>query len=136
MIFVDASALTAVIGDEPMSDRVLVCLESNADFFTSPVAVYETALAVARIANYSVTEALAEVRDLVSRAGIIVEAIDDEHASAALAAFSRFGKGRHPAGLNMGDCFAYACAKTRDAAILFVGNDFSRTDLRDALATP
>lgn len=136
MIFVDASALTAVIGDEPMSDRVLDCLESDADFFTSPVAVFEAALAVARIANYSVTEALAEVRDLVSRAGIIVETLDDEHAAEALFAFSRFGKGRHPAGLNMGDCFAYASAKIRDAAILFVGNDFSRTDLRDALANP
>lgn len=136
MIFVDASALTAVIGDEPTADRVLDCLESNSIFFTSPVAVYETALAVARIANYSIAEALSEVRDLLTRAEIAVEALDDAHASEALAAFSRFGKGRHPAGLNMGDCFAYACAKTRDAAILFVGNDFSRTDLRDALATP
>ncbi|PZN99682.1 MAG: VapC toxin family PIN domain ribonuclease [Hyphomicrobiales bacterium] len=135
-MFVDASALTAVIGDEPTADRVLDCLESNSIFFTSPVAVYETALAVARIANYSIAEALSEVRDLLTRAEIAVEALDDAHASEALAAFSRFGKGRHPAGLNMGDCFAYACAKTRDAAILFVGNDFSRTDLRDALATP
>ena len=136
MIFVDASALTAVMGDEPMADRLLDCLESDAAFFTSPVAVYETALAVARIANYSIAEALAEVGDLLSRAEISVESLDSEHSALALAAFDRFGKGRHPAGLNMGDCFAYACAKTRDAAILFVGNDFSRTDLRDALATP
>lgn len=136
MIFVDASALTAVMGDEPMADRVLGCLESEANFFTSPVAVYEAALAVARMANYSVADALSEVRDLVTRAGIAVEALDDAHASEALMAFSRFGKGRHPAGLNMGDCFAYASAKMRDAAILFVGNDFSRTDLRDALANP
>jgi ribonuclease VapC len=136
MIFVDASALTALIGAEPMADRLIDCLESEADFFTSPVAVYEAALAVARIANYSVAEAQAEVGNLLSRAGIVVEALEDNHASEALVAFSRFGKGRHPAGLNMGDCFAYASAKTRDAAILFVGNDFSRTDLRDALATP
>ncbi|PTM39355.1 type II toxin-antitoxin system VapC family toxin [Bosea sp. 124] len=136
MIFVDASALTAVIGAEPMSDRVLDCLESDSIFFTSPVAVYETAVAVARSANYSIAEALTEVRDFLARAGIMIEAVDDAQAAEALAAFSRFGKGRHPAGLNMGDCFAYASAKTRDAAILFVGNDFSRTDLRDALANP
>jgi ribonuclease VapC len=134
MIFVDASALTALIGNEPVADRVLDCLESDSEFFTSPVAVYETALAIVRIANYSVAEALAEVRDVLTRSGIAVERLDDAHAAEALTAFSRFGKGRHPAGLNMGDCFAYACAKTRDAAILFVGNDFSRTDLRDALA--
>jgi ribonuclease VapC len=136
MIFVDASALTALIGSEPTADLVLGCLEGGSDFFTSPVAVYETALALARIANYSVAEALAEVRDVLSRSGIVVEALDDTHTTEALAAFSRFGKGRHPAGLNMGDCFAYACAKTREAAILFVGNDFSQTDLRDALAAP
>ncbi|MFN3671649.1 MAG: type II toxin-antitoxin system VapC family toxin [Bosea sp. (in: a-proteobacteria)] len=136
MIFVDASALTAVIGAEPLADRVLDCLERDAVFFTSPVAVYETALAVARIANYSVDEALLEVRELVTRAGISVASIEEVHTEAALAAFARFGKGRHPAALNMGDCFAYACAKIRDAAILFVGNDFSRTDLRDALANP
>lgn len=134
MIFVDASALTALIGDEPMADRVLCCLESDADFFTSPVAIYETALAIARIADYSVAEAMTEVRNLLSRARIAVEALADTHATEALDAFSRFGKGRHPAGLNMGDCFAYASAKLRDASILFVGNDFSRTDLRDALA--
>lgn len=136
MIFVDASALTAVMGSEPMAERILDCLDSDAVCFTSPVAVYETALAVARIANYSVEEALSEVRDLVTRAGISVDALDDAHAAAALSAFAKFGKGRHPAGLNMGDCFAYACTKIRDAAILFVGDDFSRTDLRDALADP
>lgn len=134
MIFVDASALTAVIGDEPMANSILNCLEGEGSFFTSPLAIYETALAVARIANFSVEEALFEVRDLVTRAGITVHAIEDEHSAAALAAFAIFGKGRHPAALNMGDCFAYACTKIRNASILFVGNDFSRTDLRDALA--
>lgn len=134
MIFVDASALTAVMAGEPAADRVLDCLESDASFFTSPIAIYETALAIARLANYTVAEALGEVRDLVGRARIAVEEIGDAHADAALAAFARFGKGRHPAALNMGDCFAYASTTLRNAAILFVGHDFSRTDLRAALA--
>lgn len=47
----------------------------------------------------------------------------------ATAAYDRYGKGRHPARLNMSDCFAYACAKTHDARLLYKGDDFSRTDL-------
>lgn len=47
----------------------------------------------------------------------------------ATAAYDRYGKGRHPARLNMGDCFAYACAKTHDARLLYKGDDFSKTDL-------
>ena len=47
----------------------------------------------------------------------------------ALDAFQRFGKGHHPASLNMGDCFAYACAKTNSARLLYKGNDFANTDL-------
>lgn len=52
----------------------------------------------------------------------------------AISAFTRFGKGRgHPAQLNMGDCFAYACARTHNVPLLFVGDDFSRTDIPSAL---
>jgi ribonuclease VapC len=135
MIFVDASALTAIIADEPTADVLVHYLESDRTFFTSGIAIYETALAVARIANCSVGKALSDVHDLVTRASVAIEAIDVTHAEAALAAFARFGKGRHPAGLNMGDCFAYASAQLRDAAILFVGQDFSQTDLRSALSS-
>jgi ribonuclease VapC len=135
MIFVDASALTAAIGRENLSDRIIECLDTGAALFTSPVAVYETALAVARIADYSVQEALTEVEAFLDEALIRVEHLDSSHAKAALAAFAQFGKGRHPAKLNMGDCFAYAAAKARGASILFVGDDFSQTDLRSALSS-
>jgi ribonuclease VapC len=135
MIFVDASALTAAIGRESLADRIIECLDTGAGFFTSPVAVYETALAVARIADYSVQEALAEVEAFLDEALIRVEHLDSSHANAALAAFAQFGKGRHPAKLNMGDCFAYAATKARGASILFVGDDFSQTDLRSALSS-
>lgn len=134
MIFVDASALTAAIGRETEADRIIECLDTGSGFFTSPVAVYEAALAVARIANYSVQEALAEVEAFLDEALIHVEHLDASHATAAVAAFAQFGKGRHPAKLNMGDCFAYAAATARGASILFVGNDFNQTDLQSALA--
>jgi len=56
-----------------------------------------------------------------------------EHASVALDAWRRYGKGRHPAGLNLGDCFAYALAKARNEPLLFKGDDFARTDVKAVL---
>ncbi len=66
---------------------------------------------------------------LLYRAGIEVVAIDQDQAEIARLAWRRFGKGRHPAGLNYGDCFAYALARSRRAALLFTGNDFTETDI-------
>jgi ribonuclease VapC len=60
-------------------------------------------------------------------------AVTIEQAEAAIGAFRQFGKGRHPAGLNLGDCFSYALAKTAGQPLLFKGDDFSRTDLRAAV---
>lgn len=65
---------------------------------------------------------------------IAVPAIDEPQLRLARAGFIAFGKGRHPAGLNFGDCFAYALAKHRGAPLLYVREDFSKTDLESALA--
>jgi ribonuclease VapC len=69
---------------------------------------------------------------LLSRARIETVAFSDEQSEIARSAFRRFGKGRHPAGLNFGDCFAYALAASLDEPLLFVGNHFARTDIRAA----
>lgn len=66
---------------------------------------------------------------LIRRAGIVVEAVTEEQAQLARQAYSDFGKGRHPAGLNFGDCFSYALAKAAREPLLFKGNDFSQTDI-------
>ncbi len=71
---------------------------------------------------------------LVSRAGLQVEPVTREHADIARQAYADFGKGRHRAGLNFGDCFTYALAKTTGLPVLFKGKDFSETDLISALA--
>jgi ribonuclease VapC len=72
----------------------------------------------------------AEVLDtLLTRARVDIVPFDRNLAAGALAAFIRFGKGRHPAGLNLGDCAAYALAKARGLPLLFKGNDFARTDV-------
>ena len=67
------------------------------------------------------------------RAGFVVEPVTEEQAHLARQAYSDFGKGRHPAGLNFGDCFSYALAKASGEALLFKGGDFSKTDIVSAL---
>ena len=67
------------------------------------------------------------------RAGFVIEPVTEEQAHLARQAYSDFGKGRHPAGLNFGDCFSYALAKAGGEALLFKGGDFSKTDIVSAL---
>jgi ribonuclease VapC len=73
---------------------------------------------------------------LSSGAGIQIAAVDVEQAYLARKAFSRFGKGRHAAGLNYGDCFSYALAMVRGEPILYKGEDFAQTDVISFLAPP
>lgn len=71
--------------------------------------------------------------DLIGAFGLQVIDWTDAHAELAIDAFLRFGRGRHPAALNFGDCMAYALAKALDAPLLYKGNDFSQTDITSAL---
>jgi len=74
--------------------------------------------------------------DLLAATGTSIVPIADAHASAAIDAFARYGKGQgHPAQLNMSDCFAYAVAAGHGAAMLYTGHDFAHTDIRPALQT-
>jgi len=68
------------------------------------------------------------------RAGIAIEPVNEEQAHIARQAYADFGKGRHPAGLNFGDCFAYALARATGEPLLFKGKDFKKTDIKSALA--
>jgi len=70
---------------------------------------------------------------LMYRSGIEIVAVDRDQVETARLAWRRFGKGRHPAALNYGDCFAYALAKTRGLPLLFRGDDFARTDIAPAI---
>jgi ribonuclease VapC len=134
MIYVDASAIVAMILSEPDAAELAAALDRGEPAFTSALAVYEASLAIARVRTVPAALARQDVSLTLSRMSIAVEPIEDGHGEAAVTAFDRFGKGRHPAALNMGDCFAYACVTARNASILFKGQDFSQTDLRSALA--
>lgn len=129
-MFVDASALAAIVLGEPDARDLADRLERASAPITSPVAVYETVLAVARQRSGGLVAARADVETLLDEAGIRIVPVEAEDAIIALSAFQRFGKGQgHPARLNLGDCFAYACARGHRAPLLFKGDDFSRTDI-------
>ena len=136
MIFVDASAIVAILTREPDGKSLADLLEAASAPITSAIAVFEATLAVRRKRSASVEDTEADVREFLARARVEVIPITAKEAETALAAFSRYGKGRgHPAQLNMGDCFAYAVAKNHRRALLFKGDDFHKTDIRSATRT-
>jgi ribonuclease VapC len=128
-MFLDASAIVAILVEE--SDAALLAkrLEQSADAYTSPIAVYEAVAGIARRLNIPIRAAEASLDRFIESARVQVVPITDEIGRSALSAFERYGKGRHPAGLNMGDCFAYACAHQLDMPMLFKGDDFPLTDI-------
>ena len=135
MIFVDASAIVAILTREPDADILADLLEAAHSPITSPIAVFEATAAVCRKRHTSVEEAAEDVREFLELANIELISITAHEAETALVAFSRYGKGRgHPAQLNLGDCFAYAMAKNHRTALLFKGADFNQTDIRSASA--
>ncbi len=131
-MFVDASALTAMLTNESDARDLLGRLARAERRFTSPLAVWEATVAVARILDLEIRVASAAMRDFLDLVSIVSVAVDPEIADAALDAFDRFGKGRHPARLNFGDCFAYACARRLDLPLLFKGSGFALTDIAAA----
>lgn len=131
-MFADASALTAIMTDEADARELLERVQAYETRETSALAVWETTVAVARILKLSVAEATAHVENYLREINVVTIEIGKEHTHLALEAFDRFGKGRHPAQLNFGDCFAYACAKRANVPLLFKGRDFGLTDIRVA----
>ena len=132
-MFVDASAMVAILSAEPDAARLIRCLERADAPITSALAIFETAMALSRKLAQDVAASEAQVERFIEAAGLRLVPIAAAESRAALAAQAHFGKGRgHPARLNMGDCFAYACARVHDVPLLFVGDDFPQTDIRSA----
>ena len=129
-MFVDASAIVAIITIERDHEPIARRLDSVGNAITSALAIYEAVLAIARKQGVRVAQANSVVERFCDRAGIQVAPITAETAGTALDTFLRYGKGQgHPARLNMGDCFAYAMAKQHAVPLLYKGDDFAHTDL-------
>jgi ribonuclease VapC len=131
-MFVDASALTAMLTDEDDARSLLMRLQNHPKRTTSPLAVWEAVIAVARILKLPIAKAEAAVEDYLKLMEIAVVGVAPETRALALDAYDRYGKSRHPAALNFGDCFAYACARHDRVPLLYKGDDFAQTDIDPA----
>jgi ribonuclease VapC len=131
-MFIDASALTAMLADESDGAALMARMKRDKTRLTSPIAIWETTLALARLTGQSIKDAGKSLNGFIDLTGIRIVAVPPEAALFAVEAFERFGKGQHPARLNMGDCFAYACARHLGEPLLFKGSDFPLTDIEPA----
>lgn len=127
MIAVDTSALMAIVLNEPEADACSAVLEGDEELLISAGSVAE-ALIVA--AHRNVGE---EIASLIDGLGFEIVAVTPASARRIARAYLRWGKGVSPAGLNFVDCFAYEVAKEHECPLLFVGDDFSKTDIQSAL---
>jgi ribonuclease VapC len=131
-MFVDASAIVGILASEEDADILSTRLSQADRIYTSAIAVYEATLGLARSRGLPIADATEAVGQFLVQSQAEVIPIDLRIGQDALRAFERFGRGRHPATLNMGDCFAYACARSVDVPLLFKGDDFGQTDIARA----
>ncbi len=129
-MFIDSSALVEILIDAPgrqdLLDRMAT---SQTPFSTSATVLYETTVVITSRTGKTVAEASDFVSEFLIELNAEILPATRETGLAAIDAFARFGKGRHPAKLNFGDCFAYAGARSAGMPLLYVGNDFAQTDL-------
>lgn len=128
-MIVDSSAIIAILGSEADADALEGTLLDAPIRRISAVTYVEAAAVIDNRSNPLFQKGL---DDFLYRTMIVVEPVTIEHARLARQAYRDFGKGRHRAGLNLGDCFAYALAKEKREPLLFKGDDFRKTDVEAA----
>lgn len=126
---IDTSAVVAILFDEPERLDFNRHISRSATRLLSPVNRVELTCVIEGRKGMA---GRSDLERFIDEAGLEVVSIDGAHADLACEAFRRFGKGRHPAALNIGDCFAYALAKATGEPLLYKGDDFTRTDITSA----
>ncbi|HEX9936725.1 MAG TPA: type II toxin-antitoxin system VapC family toxin [Longimicrobium sp.] len=126
---VDTSALIAVLNSEPESRRLEAVMLAAPRMTISAATLVEASIVAESKAQ---PDALAELDLLLDELRIEIIPVTREHAELARTAYRRFGKGRHPAALNFGDCFSYALARALGQPLLIIGSDFGKTDVEVA----
>lgn len=129
-MIVDTSALVAILFCEEDSEKYARAIAEAESRRMSAASFVETAIVIDAQTR---TEGSSQFDTFIRRAGITIEPVTQEQAYLARQAYLDFGRGRHPAGLNFGDCFAYALAKATGEPLLFKGEDFAKTDVEAAL---
>jgi ribonuclease VapC len=127
MIAVDTSALMAVVLNESDADACVVALETESDLLLSAGTVAEALIVAAR------RDVGEEMALLIEKLGFEIVSLTPAAARRVADAYEKWGKGVHPAALNFGDCFAYEVAKQHGCRLLYVGDDFSKTDIESVL---
>ncbi len=125
-MIIDSSAILAILGDEPERSMLNQTIVNAPNRKMSTAGFVETSIVLESRYGYD------GVRDLdlfIAKADIDLVSVDQEQDYIARRAYKQFGKARHPAGLNFGDCFSYALAKALNDSLLFKGTDFSKTDI-------
>ncbi len=123
---IDTSAILAILLGEPEAPRLAEAIEASSPRLLSAANLLEASIVIeARKGD----EGARDLDLLIYRGGIEIVPVDAEQAEVARLAWRRYGKGRHAAGLNYGDLFAYALAKVSGSGLIYLGSDFSRTDL-------
>ncbi len=130
---IDTSALIVILSDEPERRAFNEAIEAAGSRAMSVATLVEVSIVIE--SRYG-AEGLRDLDLFVEQAGIELAPVDIEQSGVARRAFSRFGKGRHPAGLNYGDCFAYALATVLGQPLLYKGDDFTQTDVAAAVPLP
>jgi ribonuclease VapC len=131
-MFVDASVIVAILTKEADAAALAGRIARVSQVYVSPIVIFEATAGIVHKIACPVEVAEEIVQDFVAECGAMIVTIDAAIGRHAIAAWRRFGKGRHKARLNMGDCFAYACAKAHRQPLHYKGNDFSQTDVRSA----
>ncbi len=130
---IDSSALIAILLGEPEARALAQAISNDQKRLLSAVSALETAIVI------ETRKGPAGVREfdlLVHQVQIEIVAMNEEQVQLARRAYSEFGKGRHPAGLNLRDCCSYALARHAGEPLLFKGDDFSKTDIPTVLYSP
>ncbi len=128
-MFVDTSVLVAILAREADADVMADRLEAASSRVTSPVVLLEAAMILSTLLRKDPRDVLVDIRSFLERAAIDVVPVTESTGDAAVEAFALYGKGRHPARLNFGDCLSYASAKEHRLPLFYKGDDFARTDL-------
>jgi ribonuclease VapC len=130
VIVIDSSAIIAVLHDEPERRAFNEAIEQSDACLISAASFVEASIVIENNRGY---DGLRDFDFFIMSAGIELIAVDADQAHIAREAFRQYGKGRHPAALNFGDCFSYALAKATGLLLLFKGNDFVQTDIQAAI---
>lgn len=130
-MFVDASAIVAILTEESDAELLAGELDRAIDPITSPIAIWESAASISRKTGRRAEQELPDILAFLELARVVIVPVDLAIVAAAIGAFDRYGRrSGHRADLNMGDCFAYAFAKAHDVLLLYKGKDFALTDVR------